>query len=89
MFLTALMQVTLPFAQVAEPAPIRVRLGAIQDENRPDSVNQFAGSFIGSRIYGWKSWGVFVWLAGREPSWDEIANAPIADIEFVLAGAIP
>ncbi|NJO32792.1 MAG: hypothetical protein HC869_06255 [Rhodospirillales bacterium] len=62
------------------------RFGKIRIEERPDPVSQFVGSFIGSRTYDWKSWDAFARLVRRYPSWDAIADAPVADIEATLEG---
>jgi protein ImuA len=84
------MQVVFPFRQAVDLASIRERLamrfGKIRVEERPDPVSQLVGSFIGSRTYDWKSWDVFVRLVQRYPSWDAVADAPVADIEAVLQG---
>jgi hypothetical protein len=87
MFLVVLMQVTFPFTQVAGPMPARVSFDKVWDESRLYPANQFAGSFIGASIYDWKSWDISVWFAECLSSWDATADAPIADIEFVLAEA--
>lgn len=84
------MQAIFPFRQAMDLGSIRERLamrfGNIRVEDRPDPVSQFVGSFIGSRTYDWKSWDAFVQLVRRYPSWDAIADAPVADIEAVLEG---
>jgi hypothetical protein len=53
------MQATFPFRQTTDLESIRERLtvcfGKIRVEERPDPVDQFVGSFIGSRTYDWKS----------------------------------
>jgi protein ImuA len=63
-----------------------MRFGKIRVEERPDPVSQLVGSFIGSRTYDWKSWDAFVRLVRRYPSWDAIADAPVADIAAMLEG---
>lgn len=84
------MQVVFPFRQAVDLAFIRARLtlrfGKIRLEDRPDPVSQLIGSFIGSRTYDWKSWDAFVRLVRRYPSWDAVADAPVADIEATLDG---
>ena len=84
------MQAIFPFRQATDLESIRerlaVRFGNIRVEERPDPVSQFVGSFIGSRTYDWKSWDAFVQLVRRYPSWDAIADAPVADIEATLEG---
>ena len=84
------MQAIFPFRQAADLASLRerlaVRLGKIRVEERPDPVSQLVGSFIGSRTYDWKSWDVFVRLVERYPSWDEVADASVADLEATLEG---
>jgi protein ImuA len=84
------MQTIFPFSQKADLQSIRERLvihfGKIRVEDRPDPVSQLVGSFIGSRTYDWKSWDAFVRLVQRYPSWDAVADAPVADIEATLEG---
>ena len=84
------MQAILPFRQATDLALIRerltVRFGKIRVEDRPDPLSQFVGSFIGSRTYDWKSCDAFVQLIQRYPSWDAMADAPVADIEATLEG---
>ena len=84
------MQPIFPFRQATDLVSIRKRLvarfGKIRVEERPDPVSQFVGSFIGSRTYDWKSWDAFVRLVRRYPSWDAVADAPVADIEATLEG---
>jgi protein ImuA len=84
------MQVIFPFSQTTDLRSIRERLaihfGKIRIEDRPDPVSQLVGSFIGSRTYDWKSWDVFMRLVERYPSWDNVADAPVADIEATLDG---
>src|SRR6266568_6493793 len=83
LFLTILMPISFPPRQAADLRSIRDRLavhfGKIPIEDRPYPVSQFIGSFTGSRTYDWKSRDAFVRLMGRYPSWDAIADAPIAD----------
>ena len=90
MFLVVLMQAILPFSQATDLVSIRERLGLrfgrIRAEERPDPVSQMVGSFIGSRTYDWKSWHAFVRLVQRYPSWDAVADAPVADLEASLEG---
>ncbi len=84
------MQPALRFTQAADLASIRerlaVRFGRIRIEERPDPVSQFVGSFLGSRTYNQISWRVFVRLVERYPSWDALADAPVADIEVAIEG---
>ncbi len=84
------MQVIFPFRQAADLTSIRerltVRFGKIRVEDRPDPISQLVGSFIGSRTYDWKSWDAFVRLVQRYPSWDAVADAPVADLEAILEG---
>jgi endonuclease III len=90
LFLLTLMQAIVSFRQATNLGSIRerlaVRFGNIQVEDRPDPVSQFVGSFIGTRTYDWKSWDAFVQLVRCYPSWDAIADAPVADIEAALEG---
>ena len=84
------MQPAFPFSQATDLVSIRQRLtvhfGKIRVEERPDPVSQLVGSFIGSRTYDWKSWDAFMRLVRRYPSWDAVADAPVADIEVTLEG---
>jgi protein ImuA len=84
------MQVNFPFNQAADLASIRERLiarfGKVRVEDRPDPVSQFVVSFIGSRTYEWKSCDAFSQLIQRYPTWDAMADAPVADLEATLAG---
>ena len=84
------MQTIFPFSQATDLVSIRQRLaahfGKIRVEERPDPVSQLVGSFIGSRTYDWKSWDAFVRLVRRYPSWDAVADAPVADIKATLEG---
>ena len=90
LFLDILMQAIFPFRQAADLRFIRDRMvvhfGKIRVEERPDPVSQLVGSFIGSRTYDWKSWDAFVRLVEHYPSWDTVADAPVADIEATLKG---
>ena len=90
LFLSALMQAIFPFRQTTDLASIQerlaIRFGKIRVEDRPDPVSQLVGSFIGSRTYDWKSWDAFVRLVKLYPSWDALADAPVADIEATIEG---
>lgn len=90
LFFHAVMQVLFPFNQAVDLRSIHGRLtarfGKIRTEDRPYPVAQFVGSLIGTRTYDWKSWDVFMRLVRRYPSWDAIADAPVADIEAALEG---
>src|SRR2546423_1167683 len=67
---------------------VRDRLGAvfgkIRDEQRWDPTSQFVRAFIGSRTYDEISECAFQRLIRRYRSWDNIADAPICDIETAL-----
>ena len=69
---------------------IRERLGAvvgpIRDPQRLGPVSQFVRSFIGSRNYDHNSWQAFARLAERYRDWNDLADAPVAEIEALLAG---
>jgi endonuclease III len=86
------MQVPFSFSQKADLVSIQERLtvhfGKIRVEERPDPVSQLVGSFLGSRTYDKISWDAFMRLVGRYPSWDALADAPVADIEATLEGVI-
>lgn len=60
--------------------------GRIQDERRLDPVSQFVRSFIASRTHDRDSWEAFWRLTRRFESWDALADAPVAEIEALLAG---
>ena len=82
------MQTAFDFKQAADLRSIRDRLssqfGRVPDEKRLDPVSQFIRSFIGSRTHDQISWGAFARLVTRYRSWDEIADAPAADIEALI-----
>ncbi len=61
--------------------------GTIRDEPRLDPASQFVRSFVSSQTYDQVSSRAFVKLTSRYRSWDAIADAPLGDIEEVLAGA--
>ena len=60
--------------------------GRIRDERRLDPVSQFVRSFIASRTHDRDSWEAFLRLTRRFESWDALADAPVAEIEALLAG---
>jgi protein ImuA len=84
------MQPFFPFGQATDLGSIRDRLAIhyqrIRIAERPDPVSQLVGSFIGTRTYDRKSWDVFMRLVQRYPNWEELADAPIGDIETTLEG---
>jgi endonuclease-3 len=51
---------------------------------RLDPVRQFVRSFIGSRPQDPVSWGAFWKLVARYPTWDAVADAPVADIQALI-----
>ena len=84
------MQANLFSNPVVDLLLIRERLGAvsgpIRDPQRLDPVSQFVRSFIGSRTHDHDSWEAFARLAQRYPDWNDLADAPVAEIEALLAG---
>lgn len=83
------MQTTFSFGQSADLQRIRDRLrsvfGSIRDERRLDPLSQFVRAFIGSRTYDKTSWDAFLRLTGKYRSWDDVADAPVRDVEEVLS----
>lgn len=83
------MQATFSFGQSADLRKIRDRLravfGTIRDERRLDPLSQFVRAFIGSRTYDKTSWDAFLRLTGKYRSWDEVADAPVKDVEAALS----
>lgn len=67
----------------------RDRLGAvfggIRVKQCPNPTSQFVHAFISSRTYDEVSLRAFRHLVGRYRSWDDIADAPVGDIEAILA----
>jgi protein ImuA len=61
---------------------LRVAFGSIRDEQRLDPTSQFVYAFIGSRTYD----EVSTRLNWRYRSWDDIADAPVGDVEAALTG---
>lgn len=60
--------------------------GRIRDDRRLDPVSQFVRSFIASRTHDRDSWDAFLRLTRRFERWDALAEAPVAEIEALLAG---
>jgi endonuclease-3 len=59
--------------------------GAIRDAERLDPVSQFVRSFLGSRTYDRTSWNAFLRLSRHYRSWDAVADAPVEEIEAIIA----
>ncbi len=82
------MQLSLFPSQRADLQSVRDRLGAvfgkIRDDRRLDPTSQFVHAFIGSRTYDEVASQAFVRLVGQYGSWDDIADAPVNDIETIL-----
>jgi endonuclease III len=78
----------LDFGQPADLRLIRQRLrarfGHFRVEERGDPVGQFILSFIGSRTHDRTAALALARLMERYPSWDAIADAPIADLKVAL-----
>jgi endonuclease-3 len=88
LFFYGVMQPTFDFKQTEDLRSIRDRLslqfGKIVDKDRLDPVSQFVRSFMGSRTYDAVSWGAFARLVTRYPTWDAVADAPVADIQALI-----
>jgi endonuclease-3 len=84
------MQANLFSGPAADLRAIHERLsglfGPIRDARRLDPVSQFVRSFIASRTHDRQSWEAFMRLTRRFESWDDLADAPVAEIETLLAG---
>jgi endonuclease-3 len=82
------MQMMFSLGQTAELRAIRDRLrrhfGPVKEEPRLDPVSRFVRSFLGSRNRDASSWAAFHRLRQRFESWDEMADAPVAEIEAEL-----
>jgi endonuclease III len=64
---------------------LRARSGRIRDEQRLDPTSQFVHAIIGSRTRDEVSDPAFWRLVAQFRSWDAIADAPVGEIEAVLA----
>ncbi len=82
------MHPTFSFRHTTDLGVIGKRLtahfGRIRFKDRDDPVSQFVGSFIASRTHDEQSDQAFAELVIRYPSWDALADAPVADIEVTL-----
>ncbi len=80
------MQTSFAFGQGADLRSIRDRLrvafGCIRDEQRLDPLSQFVRSFIGSP--DGTSWAAYARLRRRFATAQEIADAPVGEIEAAL-----
>lgn len=80
---------TFSLGQTAELRAIRDRLrnrfGRIAPDEQPlDPISRFVRAFLGSRNRDASSWAAFHRLKTRFESWDELADAPVSDIEAEL-----
>src|ERR1700761_3720792 len=64
---------------------LRVMFGPIRDAERLDPTSQFVRSFLGAKNYDRNSWNAFWRLTRRFRNWDELADAPVSEIESVIA----
>jgi endonuclease-3 len=64
---------------------LRVVFGPIRDAERLDPTSQFVRSFLGSKNYDRNSWNAFWRLTRHFRDWDALADAPVAEIESVIA----
>lgn len=82
------MQPTFDFKQAEHLRSIRDHLaaqfGTVPEGMRLDPVRQFVRSFIGSRTQDSVSWDAFWKLVARYPTWDAVADAPVADIQALI-----
>jgi len=60
--------------------------GKIRDDRRLDPVSQFVHAFIGSRTHDETSSRALVRLVARYRNWNDLADAPVGDIERMLDG---
>lgn len=88
LFFYGLMQPTFDFQQTEDLRSIRNRLslqfGKAPEGMRLDPASQFVRSFIGSRTHDAVSWGAYWKLVTRYPTWDKVADAPVADIQVLI-----
>ncbi|HLA01792.1 MAG TPA: endonuclease [Aestuariivirga sp.] len=82
------MQTAFDFKQAADLRSIRDRLliqfGKVPDGERLDHIDQFVHAFLGSRTRGQISSNAFERLKRHYQTWDEVADAPAADIHAVI-----
>jgi endonuclease-3 len=64
---------------------LRLAFGPIRDAERLDPTSQFVRSFLGSKNYDRNSWNAFWRLTRHCKNWDALADAPVAEIENVIA----
>ena len=64
---------------------LRVRFGVIRDAERLDVTSQFVRSFLGAKNYDRNSWNAYWRLTRRFKDWDALADAPVSQIESVIA----
>jgi endonuclease III len=83
------MQANLFSAPGADVRAIQRRLrgatGPVRDARRLDPVSQFVRSFIASRTHDRVSWEAYMRLTRRFETWDALADAPVAEIEALIA----
>jgi endonuclease-3 len=64
---------------------LRAVFGPIRDEQRYEPIDQFIHAFIARRTHDEASTLAFLRLKQRYRSWDELADAPVGEIEATLA----
>jgi endonuclease-3 len=64
---------------------LRVVLGPVRDRERLDPTSQFVRSFLGSKNYDSNSWKAFWRLDRHFQNWNALADAPVAEIEALIA----
>ncbi|HEY5337329.1 MAG TPA: hypothetical protein VIJ85_03925 [Rhizomicrobium sp.] len=83
------MQPAFSFGQSADLFSIRDRLrvvfGQIRDSERLDPTSQFVRSFLGAKNYDRNSWNAYWRLTRHFKDWDALADAPVSEIESIIA----
>ncbi len=64
---------------------LRVVFGPIRDAERLDPTSQFVRSFLGAKNYDRNSWNAFWRLTRHFKDWDALADAPVSEIESIIA----
>ena len=64
---------------------LRVVFGTIRDAERLDPTSQFVRSFLGAKNYDRNSWNAYWRLTRHFKDWDGLADAPVSEIESVIA----
>lgn len=89
LFFNKSMQTALAFGQATDLLFLRDRLrgrfGPVFDARRHDPISQLAKAIISGRTYDTVSSAAFERLVLRYPNVDDLADAPVKDIEGVIA----